>query len=589
MSGLPPGRHDWGHGYRSPLGNPAGQYIERWGSFDMPLTGAAKAAYQREYVPAYRARKRADAAQEARLKGTIAEFQGPDPEADREFEEWGDTPVERLCNWSEAVLKVPAGPMRGKPFSIEPWQRRWLTDAMAPGIGEAGLSVARKNGKSGLVAAALLGYLAGPVAPPEWRGVVVSVTGDLSRELWRAMEGTARASGLLGITFTRSPPPMATSGDGQRYVTFLAADRSTGHGIGADLVVIDEAGLLLERDRELWSAAMSSMGGRGGRVWAISIQGDGPMFRELRERRNDPEVVWHEYCAPVDCDLGDEAAWEAANPGLGGIKSRTYMRRQAKRAAASPADQAAFRAHDLNQPQDPERIVIVSVRQWMACATDGSIEDGGRRGPCFAGLDLGGSASMSAFSAYWPETGYLRVWGAFPEQPDLLSRGKNDGVGGIYEGMRDEGSLTQFGARTTDVAAWLPTVIDALGCSVVALGMDRYRKEEAGNVFATMGVHWPVEWRGTGANVTADGSTDIRAFQRAVLSEHVRHRDQKMMRAAIAGSAVTFDVAGNPRLDKAKARWRIDALQAAVIAVGLGERWRARKAGRSAGFYRGAV
>ena len=335
-----------------------------------PMQGAEKVDYQRSYMRDVRARKKADAAQSARLAGTIAEFQGPDPGAEREFEEWGDTPVERLCNWSEATLKVPAGPMRGQPFSIEPWQRRWLADAMAPGVGEAGLSVARKNGKSGLVAAALLGYLAGPVAPPEWRGVVVSVTGDLSRELWRAMQGTAVASGLLGITFTRSPPPTAVSGDGARYVTFLAADRSTGHGIGADLVVIDEAGLLIERDRELWSAAMSSMGGRGGRVWAISIQGDGPMFREMRERRNEPEVVWHEYAAPVDCDLEDEAAWAAANPGLGGIKSRDYMRRQAKRAAASPADQAAFRAHDLNQPQDPERVVIVSVRQWMAGATD---------------------------------------------------------------------------------------------------------------------------------------------------------------------------------------------------------------------------
>ena len=61
------------------------------------------------------------------------------------------------------------------------------------------------------------------------------------------------------------------------------------------------------------------------------------------------------------------------------------------------------------------------------------------------------------------------------------------------------------------------------------------------------------------------------------------------MRVAIAGSAIATDAAGNPKLDKAKARYRIDALQAAVIAVGLGERWKARLAAESDGFYKGVT
>ena len=46
------------------------------------------------------------------------------------------------------------------------------------------------------------------------------------------------------------------------------------------------------------------------------------------------------------------------------------------------------------------------------------------------------------------------------------------------------------------------------------------------------------------------------------------------MESAIAETVIGRDTNGNPRLDKARSKGRIDALQAAVLAVGLGRRWR---------------
>ena len=46
---------------------------------------------------------------------------------------------------------------------------------------------------------------------------------------------------------------------------------------------------------------------------------------------------------------------------------------------------------------------------------------------------------------------------------------------------------------------------------------------------------------------------------------------------AIAESAIRRDDAGNPALDKGRSRGRIDALQAGVIALGIGRRWRPSK------------
>ena len=85
------------------------------------------------------------------------------------------------------------------------------------------------------------------------------------------------------------------------------------------------------------------------------------------------------------------------------------------------------------------------------------------------------------------------------------------------------------------------------------------------------GISWPLVWRGTGASATADGSADVRSFQRMALGGKLHCAPSLMMKAAIADSKVNRDARGNPALDKARRQGRIDALSAAVIACGLSE------------------
>ena len=91
-----------------------------------------------------------------------------------------------------------------------------------------------------------------------------------------------------------------------------------------------------------------------------------------------------------------------------GIKSISYMRDMARRAAASPPEQAAFRCYDLNQRGSASRQMLVPLDVWRRCSREPLPE---REGPCFVGFDLGGSTSMTAGAAYWPEVGRLQVWG----------------------------------------------------------------------------------------------------------------------------------------------------------------------------------
>ena len=339
---------------------------------------------------------------------------------------------------------------------------QFLRDAMRPGVREAALLVARKNAKSAVVAVLLLAYLAGPLRRQGWRAGVASVSKEKASELWSQAEAIARASGIESIRFGKVPRCMVSPwGD----VAFLSADKSAGHAAGFDLALVDELGLFPEKGRALVAGMLSSTSAKDGAMLAISIQGDSPLTAELLKRRDDPSVVVHHYAAPAGCALDDEAAWHAANPGLAiGIKSLDYMKDMARRAAALPSEQGSFRAFDLNQPGSPRAEMITDLARWNTCAGRRQPE---REGVCFIGFDLGGTTSMCAAAAYWPDTGRLDAWGAFGDTPDLKARGEADAVGVRYEQMEQRGDLRTWPGRVTPVADFLAWVAEELAAEDV--------------------------------------------------------------------------------------------------------------------------
>ena len=467
---------------------------------------------------------------------------------------------------------MPDGLLQGEHFQIADWQLRFLRDALAPGTRECGLSLGRKNGKSALVAVLLLAYLSdkGPLHRHGWRGLVVSLTGALAIELRHQIEAIAASSGLP-VEIRRAPYPGAIIGPDRCKVNILASDKATGHRLGVDLAIFDELGLVPESKRDLYSAVRSSVSARDGRVVSISVMGDpGSIMAEVKARSNDRAVVFHEFSAPADCKLDDRSAWYAANPGLGTIKSLTYMEDTARAALATPADAAAFRSLDLNQPVGPSREVIVLPEVWDRCERGDDLPE--RDGECVVGLDIGGSSSMTACVAVWPATGRMEVWGGFPSVPDLLSRGQADGMGRLYLRMEEAGELRTYPGRVTDVPMFLEDYADRLaGERVIACGADRYRKAEVQQAMERAELNWPLVWRGTGASATADGSADVRSFQRMALGGKLHCAPSLMMQAAIADSKVDRVARGNPALEKARRQGRIDALSAAVIPCGLAD------------------
>ena len=182
------------------------------------------------------------------------------------------------------------------------------------------------------------------------------------------------------------------------------------------------------------------------------------------------------------------------------------------------------------------------------------------------------------------------MWGAFPSVPPLEDRQRRDGL--RYDLMRNSGELELHSGRLVRVGVFLGAVASRLkGQRVLMAGADRYRRAEAEQALSDAGVRWNMAWRGTGASKTADGSYDVRAFQRLVLERRLFHGNSLMLASAVAGSKLRYDGAGNPALDKQGGLNRIDSLSAAVIACGLSELLRVKKPNgwRSGGIVRAAA
>ena len=479
-------------------------------------------------------------------------------------------PAGAITAWSAERLTVPPGhPLEGQPMKLPGYGISFLRDVFRPGIREGLLCVARKNAKSSVVAVWLLAHLVGPVRRFGWRCGVVSTSKVKAGELKRLAEGIAIASNLRGLQFRRSPAPGRIE-SAWGVVDILAADSNAGAAAGFDLAIVDELGLLKERDRDLIASMRSSVSARDGRFVSLTVHGGAPFVPEILERRGDPGLVIHLFQASAKARLDDESAWHASNPGIKlGIKSLGYMRGEARRVAITTSDQSSFRALDMNRPSTPSTELLVSVDDFLDCETKDLPP---RDGPAFVGVDLGSSASMSAAVCYWPKSHRMETWCAFPGTPALGERGSADGVGNLYTRAAELGELMTLPGRIVPVHDFLAGVLDALqGADVQSIGADRFRKAEAIGAFESANVPWRRVWRGTGASATADGSFDCRSFQSAIVEGRIKLLPSVLFPSAIGSCTLRRDVGGNPSIHKARSISRIDLCSAAVIATGLAQ------------------
>lgn len=478
-------------------------------------------------------------------------------------------------------LSIPEGPKAGQKVKLAPFQKQFVKGALADGVNVAVLSIGRGNAKTALSAGIALGAVMGEWDRQPRREILIAArTRDQARIAFDFVVGFIRSlpeDDQEQFTIRRSPRlEIEFDGDGGgHFIRAIAADGKSALGSAPTLVLMDERGhWQADQGDALEHALLSGLGKRGGRALIISTSAadDAHPFSVWLDE-DTPGVYRQEHRPPPGLPADDMASLKEANPGAAhGIgSSLEWLQGQARRAIARGGSTlTSFRLYNRNERVSGEtRDVLLTVDEWLACEA-GPDELPERAGQVVIGIDLGGSASMSAASFYWPETGRLEALGAFPSKPSLLDRGQNDGVSGRYVEMQDRGELDVLGDQTVPVAPWLVKVMQHVdGEPVAAITADRYKQAELGEAIDKAGIRAPIVWRGQGFR---DGGEDCERFRRAAYDGKVKTAPSLLLRSAFADAVTLRDPANNLKLAKARSTGRIDAAAATVLAVAEGAR-----------------
>ena len=490
------------------------------------------------------------------------------------------TPLSRkLIKYIEG-LKIPQGDGFGKPVVLFPWEKRMMTAVASRST--VSVSMARGNGKtliSSCVACAALDP-DGPLFIP--RGEIDIVASALGQ----AVVAFEYTHDMMKPVIAKNPDDWSIRNSTQSVqithiptrtkLVALGSDARRAHGRAPHLIICDEPAKWVKGGREMYVALDTSIGKQ---VWgcllAIGTRPDveDHWFSELLKIKDDVDWSFDYSTTKEDGDFSMKAI-KKANPSYDYRPSlRKTLEEKKKKAKAGGAELFAWRALRLNRgtPETGEKKTIVSVEDWDRLPE----EQPERDGPVFIGIDLGGSSAMTAVVFYWPKCGRMEGYGAFPRFPDLVERGKQDFVGTRYLQMQQRGELFTYGGYATDNVLFLSEMFKSImGEEIEGIGADTYKANDLKEAVVKIGMdpEHDITWRRVGTG--PEGSEDVRAFQREVLEERMRPGANLMLDKAIEDSVLRFNENGNEALAKARAKGRIDVLQAAVIATGMGRRWR---------------
>ena len=478
-----------------------------------------------------------------------------------------------LIAWA-GTLPVPSGDSAGEPWTVLPWQRKVLAAIVRPGVQTIAATTGRANGKTALAALISRAYLpGGPLYAKGRRVLIVSVSHARAREVIGDLEAWREHGWMVSNNHQTARVKF-----GGASVRAMAANPKTAHGARPDLLICDELAQWQQADR-LYAALRTGLGKRpGSRLLAVGTRpeaGSGHVFDRLLSGGADVSLTY--AATPADEKagrLGWRRTWVKANPSLSVLPSlEVALRAEWREAQADDQALARFKSLRLNMgTPDTAESLLIDPKAWARCEADTLPPAAGGYA---LGIDLGSGAAMSGACAYWPKTGRLEALAVFGGVPDLRERGRADRVGDLYVRMFAAGELlTQPGRRVPKVSVFLREVLTRWGppSCVVA---DRWREKELCDALEASGcppAHLSV--RGMGFK---DGSADVRAFRRAVLSGKVSVLPSLLIRAAMAEARTVSDPSGNVKQAKGsqggrRQRARDDVASAAILAIAEGSR-----------------
>jgi phage terminase large subunit-like protein len=478
---------------------------------------------------------------------------------------------EKVCAFIERFCIVPEGKSVGQPIKLLPFQRNFILAIYdnPKGTSRAYLSVARKNGKSALIAGILLAHIVGPEARQNSQIISGARSRDQASLVFRLAEKMVRLSPKLSSLVKIIPSQKSLIGLALNVeYKAISAEAGTAHGLSPVLAILDEVGQVRGQQDAFIEAIETAQGAHDDPLLiAISTQAatDGDLFSIwLDDAKNakDKRIVSHVYTAPEDCEVMDREAWKAANPAMGVFRSLTDIEDFAKQAARLPAKENSFRWLYLNQRIEASS-PFLNRSEWEANNDEPEVEPGDI---CYAGLDLSASRDLTAFVLVFPKgDGFHVVPQFFLPSDGIRDKSKLDKV--PYDTWADQGFLTLIDGPVIIPAVVAQAVAEAAETySIQNLAYDRWRINDFKRELESIGANIPMSPFGQGFK---DMAPAVDKLERLVAERKLCHGGHPIMNMCAAGAVAERDPAGNRKLNKAKSSSRIDGLVALAMALGV--------------------
>lgn len=479
---------------------------------------------------------------------------------------------ERVIAFIHAYLVVPEGDLLGRPLRLDAWQQKFIKAVYdnPHGTRRGFLSIARKNGKTGLIAALLLAHIAGPEAVLNSRIVSGAMSKEQAGEVFNYASKFVQLSPELSKRVRIVPSGKRLIGLSKNVeYQAISADGATAHGKSPVLAILDEVGQVRGPRSDFIDAIVTAQGAyENAMLFAISTQAphDADLFSiwlDDAKASKDKRIVCHVYEAPNDCDLMDKKAWVAANPAMGNFRSLKDVEEQADRASRMPSFEPTFRNLVLNQRVDMVAPFIarsVWERNGGEPDHDVFLEE-----PSFVGIDLSSKVDLTSMvQVAWRDRWHVRAWFWTPADT-LKDRAARDRA--PYDTWAQMGLIRALPGQSLDYEMLAQEIGEALeGCDVQAVGFDRWRFDLLKKELDEIDVNLPLVPFGQGFK---DMSPALETLETTLLNNQIAHGGHPVLTMCMFNARVQSDAAGNRKLDKAKATGRIDGAIALAMAMGV--------------------
>lgn len=489
------------------------------------------------------------------------------------FDERAATVAERFF---DRMLVHIEGPLAGKPFVLEPWQRAIVRELFGRKVGKLRqyrklyLEVPRGNGKSTFAAGLALYLLS---VDGEQSAKIYSAAADREQAsiVFETAEKMVKASPFLSSRIrTYRNRTMVYEATGSKYIA-LSSDAYTKHGLNPHGIVFDE--LHAQPNRELYDVLNTAMGKRSQplmiMITTAGYDRNSICWQQHEYARqvaagiiDDPTFYSVIYAAPEDADWTDPATWRMANPNYGVSVHEEFLRQECEVAKAIPAYQNTFRRLYLNQWTQQESRWI-DMQAWDKCAT--ALPDLSGR-VCYGGLDLASTTDIAALALAFPpnaegEPFYLLPLFWIPEER-MIERERRDRV--PYSTWVRQGLVTATPGNVIDYA-YIRQQINELAkvYDLREVAFDPWNATQLSVQLQDDGINM-IEMRQGFASLSGPS----KEFLRLVLAGLVAHGGNPVLRWMADNVVTRQDPAGNVKPDKSKSMNRIDGIVASVMAIG---------------------